>query len=118
MVLLVLHDLSHFTNILSAWHDAGAPAVTIWEGLGTRALSEQARRADLPLMPSVRDVLQADDMPRTTVISVVPDEVVDRLTQATEEVLGDLSEPGKGILFVVPVTRVLGLRPPPHSPAP
>jgi len=43
-------------------------------------------------------------------------DVVDRLTQATVQVMGDLSEPGKGILFVVPVTRVLGLRPPPRRP--
>ncbi len=116
MVVLVMHDLSHFTDVLSAWHSAGAPAVTILEGLGSREPKEQARR-ELPLMPSVRDVLHAEDMPRTTIFSVVPDEVVDRLTQATVEVLGDLSEPGKGILFVLPVSQVLGLRPPPHHPS-
>lgn len=116
MVVLVMHDLSHFTDVLSAWHSAGAPAVTILEGLGSREPKEQARR-ELPMMPSVRDVLQAEEMPRTTIFSVVPDEVVDRLTQATVEVLGDLSEPGKGILFVLPVSQVLGLRPPPHHPS-
>jgi nitrogen regulatory protein PII len=114
---MVLHDMTHFGELMSAWQDAGAPAVTILEGLGTREPKEQARR-ELPLMPSVRDVLHAEDMPRTTMISVVPDDVADRLAEATEQVLGDLSEPGKGIFFVVPVTRVLGLRPPPHSPAP
>ena len=117
MVFLVLHDMTHFGELMSSWHDAGAPAVTILEALGTREPKEQARR-ELPLMPSVRDILQAEDMPRTTIISVVPDDIADRLAEATEQVLGDLSEPGKGIFFVVPVTRVLGLRPPPHSPAP
>ncbi len=116
MVVLVLHDLTHFSDVLSAWHDAGIPAVTILEGLGTRERKELPLR-ELPLMPSVRDVLQAEDMPRTTIISVVPDDVADRLAEATERVLGDLSEPGKGIFFVVPVTRVLGLRPPPHPPS-
>lgn len=116
MVVLVMHDLSHFTDVLSAWRSAGAPAVTILEGLGSREPKEQALR-ELPMMPSVRDVLQAEEMPRTTIFSVVPDEVVDRLTQATVEVLGDLSEPGKGILFVLPVAQVLGLRPPPDHPS-
>ena len=117
MVVLVMHDLTHFSDVLSAWHDAGSPAVTILEGLGTRERKELARR-ELPLMPSVRDVLHAEDMPRTTIFSVVPDDdVADRLAEATEQVLGDLSEPGKGIFFVVPVTRVLGLRPPPHPPS-
>ena len=117
LVVLVMHDLTHFTDVLSAWHDAGAPAITILEGLGTRDPKEQARR-ELPLMPSVRDVLHAEDMPRTTIFSVVPDEVADALAEATHEVLGDMTEPGKGILFIVPVTRVLGLRPPPHHPSP
>ncbi len=116
MVVLVMHDLSHFTDVLSAWRGAGAPAVTILEGLGSREPKEQARR-ELPMMPSVRDVLQAEEMPRTTIFSVVPDEVVELLTQATVEVLGDLSEPGKGILFVLPVAQVLGLRPPPQQPS-
>ena len=116
MVVLVLHDMSRFSEVLSAWHDAGAPAVTILDCLGTREPREQARRDDLPLFPSVRDILLADDMPRTTVFSVVPDDVVDKLTQATVQVMGDLSEPRKGILFVVPVTQVLGLRPPPRRP--
>ena len=116
MVVLVMHDLSHFTDVLSAWRSAGAPAVTILEGLGSREPKEQARR-ELPMMPSVRDVLQAEEMPRTTIFSVVPDEVVELLTQATVEVLGDLSEPGKGILFVLPVAQVLGLRPPPDHPS-
>lgn len=114
MVVLVLHNLSNFTEVLSAWRSAGAPAITILEGLGSREPKEQARR-DLPMLPTVRDVLQAEEMPRTTIFSVVPDEVVDLLTKATVEVLGDLSEPEKGILFVLPVSQVLGLRPPPDQ---
>lgn len=117
MVVLVMHDLTHFSDVLSAWHDTCGAAVTILEGLGTRERKELARR-ELPLLPSVRDVLQADDMPRTTIFSVVPDDIADRLAEATEQVLGDLSEPGKGIFFVVPVTKVLGLRPPPHRHSP
>ncbi len=115
MVVLVLHDLSQFSAIMDAWHDAGVPAVTVLEGFGRRDPKEQARR-ELPLMPTIRDVFQADDMPRTMVFSIVPDEIVDQLGDITEELLGDLSEPGKGIFFVRPVTRVIGLRPAHQSP--
>lgn len=110
MAFFVLHDLTQFNDILSAWHDAGAPAVTILDSVGTRDLKEQARRDDLPLMPSIRDLIQSDDAPRTTIFSVVPDDIVDKLANATEKLMGDLSEEGKGIFFVVPVSRVIGLR--------
>ena len=110
LVVLVLYNLSHFEEVLAAWHDAGATTVTILEGMGTRAPEEQARRADLPILPTIRDLLQADDAPRRIIFSVVPDDLVDAVVDATERIVGDLSEPQNGILFVLPVARVVGLR--------
>ena len=112
MVVLVLHNLTRFEEVLSAWHEAGASAVTILESVGTRGPREQARREDLPLLPSIRDLLQSDDAPRKTVFSIVRDELVERLIQTTTDIVGDLQQPGNGILFVIPVTRVEGLREP------
>lgn len=110
LVALVLFDLRHFEATLAAWRGAGASAVTILDSVGTRELEEQARRADLPLMPSIRDLLQAEGAHRKTIFSVVQDDVVEPIIKATEEVMGDLSEPHKGILFVMPVSRVVGIR--------
>ena len=110
MVMLVLHDLSHFNPVMAAWRDAGAPAITILDSVGTRELEEQVARDDLPLMPSVRDLLQSDDAPRKTIFTIVEDAVVDPLIEATEKVMGNLSEAQKGILIVLPVTRVVGYR--------
>lgn len=110
MIVLVIHDLSQFDELLDRWHDAGAPALTMFDCVGTRGPSEQSRRDDLPLMPTIRDLLQSDEAPRKMIFSIVPDELVDPIVDATVEMLGDLSEEGKGILFVLPVARVVGLR--------
>ncbi len=110
MVMLVLHDLTYFNAVMAAWRDTGAPAITILDSVGTRELEEQVARDDLPLMPSVRDLLQSDDAPRKSIFAIVEDAIVDPLIEATEKVMGDLSEAQKGILFVLPVTRVVGYR--------
>lgn len=110
MVVLVIHDIGKFDDVLERWHDAGAPAVTMFDAVGTRGPQEHGQRDDLPLLPSIRDLLRRDDAPRKTVFSIVPDEVVDAIIDATVDLLGDLAEPGKGILFVLPVSRVVGLR--------
>ena len=110
LVVLVIYNLSRFEEVLAAWHDAGATAVTILEGVGTRSPEEQARRADLPILPSIRDLLQSDDAPRRIIFSVVRDELVEPIADATRGVTGDLSEPQNGILFVLPVSQVFGLR--------
>ncbi len=46
-----------------------------------------------------------------TVFAVVREPaVVEALIASTKRVLGNLDEPGEGILFTLPVTRVIGLR--------
>jgi nitrogen regulatory protein PII len=110
LVVLILHDLRRFEEVLAAWHDAGAASTTILDALGTRDPREQARREDLPLLPSIRDLLHADDAPRRMIFSIVRDELVDPLVRATERVLGDLAEEGNGLLFVLPVARTVGVR--------
>jgi nitrogen regulatory protein PII len=110
--VLILHDLSRFDEVVAAWHEAGAPAVTIVDAMGTRDPREQAQRDDLPLMPSIRDLLQSGDAPRRVVVALVEDAAVDALVDATEQVLGDLREDGNGLLFIVPVSRAVGLRRP------
>ncbi|MCX7855455.1 MAG: hypothetical protein N2556_05725, partial [Anaerolineae bacterium] len=61
-------------------------------------------------VPSVRDLLGTRELHHRTIFTVVQDEeAVDRVIAATQEVIGDLNTHHTGILFVVPVTRVLGL---------
>ena len=62
-------------------------------------------------MPSLRAILDSDEVHQRTLFTVVPDEFdLETLIARTEEQIGSFDEPDSGILFVVPVTRVLGLR--------
>lgn len=112
LVVMVLHDLDHFDAVMAAWRGAGAPAITILDSVGSRELKSQAARDDLPLMPTIRDLLQAEDAPRKTLFSLVEDQYVDAVIRATEEIVGDMSQADKGILFVLPASRVAGFRGP------
>jgi nitrogen regulatory protein PII len=105
-----LHNVARFHDVLSAWHEAGATAVTILDCVGTADMREKLQREELPIFPSIRDLLPGDEAPRKMILSVVPGDTVDRLVKATEESVGDLSKQGNGILFVLPVSRVVGLR--------
>ncbi len=109
LVVFVLDNLEQYSAILEAWEEAGAPGVTILESTGLRRL-RGAMRDDLPLLPSLRDVLASQELRHRTLFTVVADEaLVERIVAATEQVVGDFSQHRTGLLFVVPVTRVLGL---------
>ena len=112
LVLFVLHEMSQLDAVLTAWREAGAPAITILDSVGTREMDEHGRRDDLPLMPTIKDLLQSDYAPRKTMFAIVENATVDALVKATEEVVGDLSEEGKGILIVMELSKVVGFRGP------
>jgi hypothetical protein len=83
---------------------------TILDSIGMRHILEHAQRDDLPLMPSLRSLLETEEYNHRTILSVVPDELdLDDLVRRTEAVIGDFDEADTGFLFVVPVVLARGL---------
>lgn len=112
MVNLVLHDPGKTDEVVHAWLEAGVRGMTLLDSSGlARQVGERDLRDDLPLFPSLRSLLSIPERNSRLLFSVVADDFdLDGLIQATERVLGPLSAPDSGILFVVPVTRTAGLR--------
>jgi hypothetical protein len=55
-------------------------------------------------------LLRTDQVGHHTLFAVVPDmKIVEKLVEATEKVVGDLSQPHTGVLFAVPVAAAWGL---------
>lgn len=110
VVVLVMHDITRFDRLLEAWLEAGATRATILDSVGSHQLEEKRGRDDLPLIPTLRDLLRSDDEPSKTIFSLVDDKYVEPILEATEQVLGDLSQPNRGIVFAFPVSHVRGRR--------
>ncbi|MFN3762755.1 MAG: hypothetical protein ACK4WK_06080 [Anaerolineae bacterium] len=109
LVVLVLDNPDQCPDVLRAWNEAGVSGATILESTGL-ARMQKAIWDDLPLVPSVRDLLGTRELHHRTLFTVVQDEeAVGRVIAATQEITGDLDTHHTGILFVVPVVRVLGL---------
>lgn len=114
MVLLVLDDIDSCSQVFDAWEEAGTRGITIIESTGLgRMRRGLGMRNDLPLMPSLQSLLQSREERHRTLFSVVDsEEKVDELIAATQAVTGNLAEPNKGVLFVLPVLRAIGLADP------
>jgi nitrogen regulatory protein PII len=113
MIVVVMSDLGKCKDVLDAWEKFGVTGVTIVESLGLQKVKQMhARRDDLPLMPSLRSLIESEEYHHRTAFAVVEDDFdVDGLVAATERAVGSFDAPNSGILFVVPVTRALGMRP-------
>jgi hypothetical protein len=111
LVVLVLDNPAQTGDVLDAWLAAGESGVTILHSTGlTHHVGKRGAGDDLPLFPSLADLLRGREEPHRTLFAVVTDGFdVEALVNATEKITGPLDEPNTGILFVVPVRRAWGL---------
>jgi len=111
MIFFVLHDANWLKDVLDVWHNAGVGGITILPSTGLQRLQGSiAFRDDLPLMPSLDDLLQDEETLNRTLFTIVPTmEMVDEVVAATERLIGNLNEPNTGILAVIQLAKVYGL---------
>jgi hypothetical protein len=114
LVVVILPDIDCCQDVLETWERLGVTGITILESAGLHQLRQmRGRRDDMPLIPSLRHLLETEEYHHRTAFVVVDDEFdLQGLLRATEQAVGgDFNAPNSGLLFVVPVTHVLGLRP-------
>ena len=109
IVAIVLEiDVCH--EVVRVWEKAGVSGATILDSIGMRHMLAQTQRDDLPLMPSLRSLLESEEYNHRTILSVVPDDLdLDDLVRRTEAVVGNFDDADTGFLFVVPVLMARGL---------
>ena len=109
MIVLVMADGGKTSDVLQTWARIGINCATILDSSGIGR--QLAGHDDLPLLPSIRAVLRAQEHTHRTIFSVIPDTFdIPDLIRATEDVVGPLAAPHTGILIVLPVLEVYGLR--------
>lgn len=110
---LGIHDLEYVDGVVHAWVEVGIRGLTLIDSRGpTQSLDRGGARDDLPIFPSLPSMLETSSTEDRPLSSVVEDDIeIDRLVRATEAAVGELSRFGTGFLFILPVTRVVGLQP-------
>jgi hypothetical protein len=110
MIFFVLQDASKLSDLLNAWHAAGASGATVFISTGMGRIHQASvLRDDLPIMPSLSDFYENDLNLSRTLFTIVEEETVQKVYDATCQVVGDLTKPDIGLLIVLPVDQVEGL---------
>jgi nitrogen regulatory protein PII len=110
LVVLIVDDLDDCPAVLDAWEAAGVLGVTILASTGIGRMRHAGLRDDMPLMPSLQDLFESEEVQHRTLLSVVDSqELVDKMIAIAQQVIGNLEDPHTGFLFVVPVIQSYGL---------
>ena len=106
LVAVVNHE-ENVDDVLAGFVELGITGATILESRGMgRVLSREA-----PIFAGVRSLASQSRAENRTLLCVVEDDKADAAIAMVQEVCGDLSRPGAGIVFTVPIGRVVGLSP-------
>ncbi len=110
LILFVLDDPDKLQDLLNAWENAGTGGATVMVSTGMQRMRSGAIRDDIPLMPGLDDLYKRIEEHHRTLFTIVKDDdVLEKIVEATESVVGSLSQPNTGILVVLPTAQVYGL---------
>lgn len=99
-LLVVLPDPDRLPALLEAMKQAGVPGATVLDSQGLEFLSWFAAH---PSMARFWSVEGTDRQTSKTILSIVPDGVVERVLAAIERSLGGFAEPNSGMVCTWPV---------------
>ena len=112
LVICVVDDPERADEVLAAWVQCGVPGVTILDSMGLgHHITGLGPQDDAAIFPSLENLLRAREESHRTLMAVVDDpQIIDRLVEETERIVGALDTPNTVILFVIPVEQAWGLR--------
>jgi len=109
LLVLVIDRGDKLDSILSGFIELGVTGATIIESQGmVRELMKES--ASTPVFAGLQDLIANSRPQSSTVFSVIETrEKLDAAIQMIKEKCGDMTNPGTGILFTIPINRAVGL---------
>ena len=107
LLVAVINDAEKLDEILAGFVEIGITGATIVssEGMGN-ILSH-----DIPIFAGLQTLISGSRPQNRMIFSVVDVALVDEAIDLLQDVFGDLNDPATGIVFTLPVDRVVGLAP-------
>lgn len=105
LLFCVVKDYRQLDMILEGFIELGITGATVIDARGMA----QVLRTDVPIFAGLSSLFPGGNADSHVLLSVLRSEQAQDVVRLIEDVCGDFSTPGSGILFSVPVTRVRGL---------
>ena len=108
LLIAVINQEELLDEILAGFLDIGITGATVLrsEGMG-RLLAH-----DIPIFVGLNSLIVSTRPQNQTIFSVIRDQAkIDRAIELVQQICGDLNKPATGIVFTLPIDRVVGLAP-------
>lgn len=107
LLVLFLNKVEKLEEVLEGYVEVGVTGATVVDSVGMgHILSEE-----VPIFAGLRFMFAGAKPHNKTVFSVIRDEKEEEVIRILQKILGDLNQPGTGIVFTFSLDRVEGLKP-------
>ena len=107
LLILILNKVEKLEEVLEGFLEAGVTGATIFDSVGMGHIISD----EVPIFAGLRFMFAGAKPHNKTILSVIKNEKEDEVIHILRNILGDLDEPGTGIVFTLPLDRVDGLKP-------
>lgn len=105
LLVFILNQEENLDEILSGFIEVGVKGATIIDSVGMGRILAH----DIPIFAGLRHLMKGNRPYNKTILAVVEDKKVDEVITVIEDVCGSLDQPGTGLLFTLPLSKVKGL---------
>ncbi len=108
LLIFICNQPDMLEEVLEGFVEVGVTGATIIDTVGMG----QILSSEVPIFAGFRSMFRGASIVNKTIFSVIDEhEKVRGALDIIDEILGGLNEPGKGIVFTVPIENVRGLAP-------
>ncbi len=108
LLVCVVNNTAKVNDIVRGFTKIGVTGATVIDSHGTVEIAA----SEVPVFGGFRQLIRGDRESNRTIFSIISDDLtLDLAMKLVENTCGDLQEPSTGIMFVVPITHVVGLAP-------
>ncbi len=110
ILFLVLNEVEYLDDILDAFVDVGVKGATILDSQGMGSALTNGGK-DVPFFGALRNLLDDARPYNKTIFTVIEDDkVLEDAIKSVKEILGDMTKPGVGLMFTLPVGKIYGMK--------
>lgn len=107
LLVLILNKVEKLEEVLEGFLEEGVTGATIIDSVGMgHFLSEE-----VPIFAGLRFMFAGAKPHNKMIFSVIEEEKVEPVIRLLKKILGNLDQPGTGIIFTLDLDRVEGLMP-------
>jgi len=108
LVVIFLNRIEDLEDLLAAFLEIGVSGATVIDTVGMGRIISH----DIPIFAGLRDAFPGSSPGNKTILSVVKDELVEKMTEVTQELCGNFEGAGSGLMITLPVEKIFGFHPP------